>query len=304
MSNTYNAKHPNIQEEFNNLVGSCKYKASVEAKTLVRDFISHPKSMDPHAKHTYSRSIRKILINIKNILYGRHKNLSNYSNFSSIMDNFKCILKYPGQIKINTREKKDLSQIKFIYFPFHQLPELTVYMWADDFSDQTHIVKKLSTHIPFRLKLLVREHTHNVGRRPYTYYNLWKKISNIIVGSIYRSQYEYIKHSESVITINGSTGWEALLLKKPLFTLQNTLYDLTGYHKKLDNISQIGGVYNDHCEFINNMSDKKYYLKIYAYIDAVINTTVKENQGGAKKLIENIKLNSSLNNQEYNFWKK
>ena len=68
--------------------------------------------------------------------------------------------------------------------------------------------------IPFGYTLLIKEHRGTWGRRKTEFYTFLNNLPNVEFISPFDDQYKYIKNANLIITDNGSTGWEGILLKK------------------------------------------------------------------------------------------
>jgi len=122
----------------------------------------------------------------------------------------------------------ELSKFKYIYYPCHQEPELVLNTRAVFWYNQLNTIKMLSYNLPFGYKLLVREHRNNVGRRSSRYLKEVKSYPGVILLDALDDQYKYIKNAGLMVTVNGASGFEGLLLKTPVLTLDQTFYDILG----------------------------------------------------------------------------
>lgn len=94
--------------------------------------------------------------------------------------------------------------------------------------DQRNTVRVLASLLPSGYRLLVREHRMNVGYRPTRSYKQYSKLPNVTLIDPFDSQFKYLQHAALVVTENGSSGWEGLLLKRPVLLLARTFYDGAG----------------------------------------------------------------------------
>ncbi len=94
--------------------------------------------------------------------------------------------------------------------------------------NQKNTVKFLSTLLPRGYHLLVREHRGTSGRRPTGYLKSLNRYPGVVVIDPFDSQFKYIRNAGLIVTDNGSTGWEGLLLKRPVITLHENFYDAPG----------------------------------------------------------------------------
>lgn len=125
-------------------------------------------------------------------------------------------------------EPDQLKKMKYIYFPLHKEAELAQTFQATLWHDQRNTVRVLASLLPSGYRLLVREHRMNVGHRPTRSLQQYSKLPNVTLIDPFDSQFKYLQHASLVVTENGSSGWEGLLLKRPVLLLSHTFYDGTG----------------------------------------------------------------------------
>tara|TARA_X000000950_G_scaffold286150_1_gene394183 strand:+ start:1356 stop:2825 length:1470 start_codon:yes stop_codon:yes gene_type:complete len=122
-------------------------------------------------------------------------------------------------------DEKSLIEKNYIYFPLHKEPELAINFQAYGFHSQFETIKKLSVIIPFDYTLLIKEHRGTWGRRKTKFYTFLNNLPNVEFISPFDDQYKYIKNANLIITDNGSTGWEGILLKKKVICLFKNFYN-------------------------------------------------------------------------------
>ena len=122
----------------------------------------------------------------------------------------------------------DLAKRKYVYLPFHKEPELAINFQAPSFHNQYETAAQISAALPHDTTLIVREHRLNRGRRPTRYYRALAALPNVILADPFDDQFKYIRHAEVIVTDNGSSGWEGLLLGRRVITLARTFYDPPG----------------------------------------------------------------------------
>lgn len=113
---------------------------------------------------------------------------------------------------------------KFIYFPLHVYNDMALTIRAPQYLNQIKLINKIYKLIPKNYKLVIKEHPSNVGG--YNFENIKKLISESKINLIYPyiNNYEIMKKSSLVITVNSKTGVESLILGKKLITLANSFY--------------------------------------------------------------------------------
>ena len=105
---------------------------------------------------------------------------------------------------------------KYVFVPLHSEPEAYPMLLAPYYTDQLWLVKQIARSIPATHKLYVKDHPGMVGFRTRHYYKELKKIPNVRLIPAAHKSLDLIKNSELVITLLGTAGWEAALLKKPV----------------------------------------------------------------------------------------
>ena len=162
---------------------------------------------------------------------------SNYTNhFSKYgMTRLKVLFKTPlfsikkirakiflAKHSIGTLNSKD----KFVYFPLHSEPENTLLVSAPYHSNQLEVITNIAKSLPIGYKLFVKEHPimSLKGGRDISFYKNILDIPNVelIHSSIPRDK--ILKNCDLVITIGGTTGFEAALYNKPSIIMIKTIY--------------------------------------------------------------------------------
>lgn len=134
----------------------------------------------------------------------------------------------------------ELSSFKYLYYPMHQDPEFVLNVRGTFWYNQLNTIRMLSYNLPVGFKLIVREHRNNVGRRSTRYLKEISRLPGVVLVDAYDDQYKYINNAELIVTVNGSTGLEGLLLKKNVLTLDKTAYDALNMTYKVSDPSQFG----------------------------------------------------------------
>lgn len=122
-----------------------------------------------------------------------------------------------------------LERMKYVYFPMHKEAELAQLLQATTWHDQRQTIRLLASALPFGYRLLVREHRMNFGRRRTHSFRELAQVPNVTLIDPFDSQFKYLQHADLVVTENGSSGWEALLLKRPTLLLaERNFYEGSG----------------------------------------------------------------------------
>lgn len=128
-----------------------------------------------------------------------------------------------------TQKKVHKLPKKFIYFPLHNQPEASTSPMARNFVDQSLIIDMLvyatrNTDI----EIIVKEH-RRPQKLPYSRTAFfYKKISSykrVTLIDSNENNYELIKKSFAVASLNGSSGFEAILSNKSVLMFGSRFYD-------------------------------------------------------------------------------
>ena len=83
-------------------------------------------------------------------------------------------------------------------------------------------------------------HRGRRGRRPTAWYRNATRLPGVVLIDGFDDQFKYIRNADLVVTDNGSTGWEGLLLGRPTITLADTYYDGAGIARSVTNPADLG----------------------------------------------------------------
>jgi hypothetical protein len=139
-----------------------------------------------------------------------------------------------------TFDEAQLENMKYIYFPMHKEPELALRFQATAWHDQRNTIQVLASCLPAGYGLLVREHRLNYGTRPTEYYRRLLRLPNVTLIDAFDSQFKYIRHAGLIVTENGTSGWEGLILGRRTMTLARTLYDGAELTIRISDPDQLG----------------------------------------------------------------
>lgn len=114
---------------------------------------------------------------------------------------------------------------KYIYYPLHYQPEASTLVCAEKYEKQLFYIDSWAKSLPADTLLYVKEHYTFLGHRSLDFYKELKKYPNVVLIDPWESSRELIKHSVAVTTLTGTAGWEAMLLRKPVFLGGRIFYE-------------------------------------------------------------------------------
>lgn len=153
----------------------------------------------------------------------------------------KMIWKYVTQLFFTYDTPRDDE--KFVYFPIFSGEEASYivndHYWA---RNEVSLIKEIAESLPIGHMLYVKEHPFNPGDLTYLQLKELKKISNIRVLHPSVSSHGLMKRSAGVFVLQGTTGWESFLIKKPVISLSNPYFAYSSLVYKVDRPSDFGTV--------------------------------------------------------------
>lgn len=132
------------------------------------------------------------------------------------------------------------SEFTYYYYPIHSEPEAVVLYWGDGiYKNQVKLIENIAAQLPPNCYLYVKDHPHAGAYRNFSDYKKIKAIPNVKLLNPDLSGKRIITNSLGVITINGTSGFEALLLNKQVYTFGNCFYNQCPRVKYINNIRDL-----------------------------------------------------------------
>lgn len=187
--------------------------------------------------------------------------------------------KYGIPTMVKKREKflfaNSINKIEdenFLYLPLHTEPEAKILATAPFFADQISLVENVARSIPIDQVLYVKEHPGQRSKfwRSIDDYQRITELQNVkLVHPDFKS-HELLSKCNAVISIMGSTGFEALFNKKPVFLFSDEYYDVSSMVKKVEDIVQLPEIIKNH------LSNFKFSnLELNALMDATNSCSIE-----------------------------
>ena len=162
------------------------------------------------SKHNKLKKITSLITEIK---------VWNYDNIISKIRIF-LIKKYYNSLCL----KEINFKCSYVYLPLSYQPELASSPEGDIFVDQLLMIKLIALNLPKDWKLYIKEHpvqfTYNLGTnanvRSLEFYDKIKFYKNVELIPMNITPFSLIDNAKAIATITGTSGWEALLRKKPV----------------------------------------------------------------------------------------
>lgn len=188
--------------------------------------------------------------------------------------------------------EEELQNTKYIYIALHKEPEIVLNFRTPFWHNQLNTVKLLSSMLPAGYQLIVREHRGNWGCRPWTYLKKLSSLPGVRLVHSFDSQYKYITNADLIITDLGTTGFEGLIFKRPVITIEHIHYNITDLPHRTTDLPALDKHILKTLQAPPRYADEEYEKRLGWFIDAEMDTTVDVNE-----MLGNIELSLPAINQ-------
>ncbi len=169
-----------------------------------------------------------------------------FQTYKNITDPIKFYFRY-------RRSKKYYNQAnykeKYVYYPLHYQPEASTIVCAQKYEKQLFFIDSWAKSLPADTVLYVKEHYAVLGHRELSFYKELKKFPNVVLIDPWESSRKLIENSVAVTTLTGTVGWEAMLLRKPVFLGGKIFFD------NAPGIIKIDDAYNSFLANLHNWTE-------------------------------------------------
>ena len=177
--------------------------------------------------------------------------------------------------KFNKHFQKPVEE-KYIYLPLHKIPESSTFTKTPMYLNEINLIEAISKSLPISWKLYVKEHQSMIGRRNMEFYNKIKKFHNvkIVTSNFYKDPKPWIEKSLGVVTITGTTAFQASMLNKPAIVFGNVFYNVISGIKVANSIEDLENLFKlvqNNNWTKDNTIDCAAYLKTVQEIGTAVN---------------------------------
>lgn len=120
----------------------------------------------------------------------------------------------------------DLAGMRYVFFPLHTEPEVSLLVYGRPYVNQIEIVRMLAMSLPIDMVLVVKEHPWMVGKRSLAAYQKMLDIPRVRFADPALEARALVKQSDLVAVVTGSVALEAAMLDKPVITFGDCPYNL------------------------------------------------------------------------------
>jgi hypothetical protein len=116
---------------------------------------------------------------------------------------------------------------RFFYYPLHYEPEFSIDILGSTCRDQLQVLERVSAALPAGYRLCVKEHPDMFpGCRPVGFYRRLAALGNVVLLHPSTDSYGVLPRCAGVVTISGTTGFEALFHGKPVLLFGRAFYEV------------------------------------------------------------------------------
>jgi hypothetical protein len=181
---------------------------------------------------------------------------------------------------------------KFYFYPLHLEPEAVVLYYADGwYEGQIKLIENIAMQLPAGTFLYVKDHPHGGDYRNMRDYKRLLQVKNVKLMHPSVSGKALIRCSLGVITINGTAGFEALLMKKYVFCFGKAFYSNFKGIKYLNHIKELKNALLN----INlNQENSFDYVDVYSFLESSHEGFVSYFSGRQNKVGIDLYLNAKV----------
>ena len=136
-------------------------------------------------------------------------------------------------------DKLEEIEGRVAYYGLHVQPENAVDVLGSYFSDQLKLLKDIRRALPFDTTLVVKEHPTFLGQRSSQFFRELRKIPNLRLVDHRVSSFDLYRRADLVVTISGTTAYEAGLLGIPAVVFSPMYFDRLSSVHYCSNISEL-----------------------------------------------------------------
>ena len=264
---------------------------------MVHDYmnIEFGKSTTPQKIKRYGK---RIFVNTEELYINRGK-----SKFKMLEWRIKHYFELKNRINfINQNLVKEIPSSNFVYFPLPVQPESQTNAWAPFQSNLLYIIENIARSIPSKYILAIKEHPAQASKnwRSIDFYQKIISLPNVSLIHPSVDNQKFLSNCKILLTINSSSGFEALFYKKPVIVFTDVFYDSVSMVKKINDFSKLPAMINELISsftfsdfelscLVSAIESKQYiipYWKIMKDISNISSLNIHSNFDIAKKNLD------------------
>lgn len=169
------------------------------------------------------------------------------------------------------------DKTSFIFFPLHIEQERTLLIEAPFYTNQLEVIKHIVKSLPIGYKLYVKEHPTMFARgwRKISLYKEIMRLPNVVLIHPSVLPDEILRKCSLIISITGTTSFDAGFYKKPSIALAQTAWSMLSYVHKLKSLDELPDAIksslkkevnaSDLFDYINFIEKNSFTFDVYAF---------------------------------------
>ena len=171
--------------------------------------------------------------------------------------------------KRKIRFSQSVEGEKYYYYSVHLEPEATVlYLSGGHYTNQIKLIENIAASLPPNYYLYVKDHPHEYAYRKADDYERLMKVPNIRLIDQRIPGKRLVKDAVGVFSINGTVGFEGIMLRKSVFCFGKSYYTPYTRVNYIENIKDARKIIYDSLKD-DNRQDDDFYAFIYAYLTSM-----------------------------------
>jgi Capsule polysaccharide biosynthesis protein len=121
--------------------------------------------------------------------------------------------------------EKPVAGERYVLYPIHFQPEASTLVQAPMYLDQVQLLQDVAASLPIGVRLYVKEHVSNRGRRPLEFYQALRAIPSVRLLGPDEDTWALIRGASAIAVITGTMGWEGLMFERPVVTFGEVFFN-------------------------------------------------------------------------------
>lgn len=184
-------------------------------------------------------------------------------------------------LKQNKYFESPVKDHKYVYMPLHLIPESTTFTKAPFYINELSVIEAVSKALPIGWYLYVKEHPAMLGERGIDFYERVKKLPNVKMMQLnyYEDPKPWIVNSMGVVTITGTSAYEAAVLGKPALVFGEILFSLIDGVYKVESLNDLPKLIRGFSNYVHSDLSCAAYIKTVKDLGVKINMLKIMNDG-------------------------
>lgn len=202
------------------------------ADTTAQALLARYRETKSHPDYFYANNRRRL--NVRKNFQSMVRRLKGAADAKNNLTHHRFLLQLGDRVRmavnrtvlLNLYRYSELDAIsgKIAFFGLHVQPEASIDVMGPYFSDQLKLIKDMRRALPFDTTLVIKEHPNFLGRKPLRFFRELGRVPNVLMVHPNTSSFDIYKRASVVLTVSGTTAYEAGMLGIPAITFSKTFF--------------------------------------------------------------------------------